>query len=69
VATIAGKPSFPAGAATPILISTGAQPTASAPLWAGESCGLVHDIKPAVEIVRDLVREAQAAMSALNATP
>jgi len=40
-----------------------------APLWAGESCGLVHDIKPAAEIVRDLVREAQAAMSALNATP
>jgi len=39
------------------------------PLWAGESCGLVHDIKPAAEIVRDLVREAQAAMSALNATP
>jgi len=44
-------------------------PTASAPRWAGESCGLVHDIKPAAEIVRDLVREAQAAMSALNATP
>jgi len=38
-----------------------------APLWAGESCGLVHDIKPAAEIVRDLVREAQDAMSALNA--
>ena len=30
-----------------------------APLWAGESCELVHDIKPAAEIVRDLVREAE----------
>ncbi len=29
-----------------------------APLWAGESCDVVNDIKPAAEIVRDLVREA-----------
>jgi nitronate monooxygenase len=39
-----------------------------APLWAGESCGLVHDIKPAAEIVRSLVREAEEAMSALDVT-
>jgi nitronate monooxygenase len=33
-----------------------------APLWAGESCTVVNDIKPAGEIVRDLVREAEAAL-------
>jgi nitronate monooxygenase len=35
-----------------------------APLWAGESCSDVNDIKPAGEIVRDLVREAEGALSA-----
>jgi nitronate monooxygenase len=29
-----------------------------ASLWAGESCSVVNDIKPAAEIVADLVREA-----------
>jgi nitronate monooxygenase len=33
-----------------------------APLWAGESCTVVNDIKPAREIVRDLVRDAIAAL-------
>lgn len=33
-----------------------------APLWAGESCSVVKDIKPAGEIVRDLVRDAATAM-------
>lgn len=32
------------------------------PMWAGESCGVVHDVKPAAEIVRDLVRDAAAAL-------
>lgn len=32
-----------------------------APLWAGESCSVVNDIKPAAEIVRDLVSDAEAA--------
>jgi nitronate monooxygenase/enoyl-[acyl-carrier protein] reductase II len=27
-------------------------------LYAGESCSLINDIKPAAEIVRDVVREA-----------
>jgi nitronate monooxygenase len=35
-----------------------------APLWAGESCELVHEIKPAGEIVRDLVREAEQLLAA-----
>jgi nitronate monooxygenase/enoyl-[acyl-carrier protein] reductase II len=33
-----------------------------APPWAGESCSVVNDIKPAGAIVRDLVRYAQAAL-------
>jgi len=33
-----------------------------APLWAGESCSVVNDIKPAAEIIHDLVRDAQAAL-------
>ncbi|TMC84775.1 MAG: nitronate monooxygenase [Chloroflexi bacterium] len=28
------------------------------PMWAGESCSVVNDIKPAAEIIRDLVNEA-----------
>ena len=29
------------------------------PMWAGESCSLVNDIRPAAQIVRDVVREAE----------
>ncbi|MGH3134053.1 MAG: NAD(P)H-dependent flavin oxidoreductase [Gaiellaceae bacterium] len=32
------------------------------PMWAGESCSVVDDVKPASEIVRDLVRDASAAI-------
>jgi nitronate monooxygenase len=35
-----------------------------APLWAGRSVSEVNDIKPAGEIVRDLVREAEEALAA-----
>jgi NAD(P)H-dependent flavin oxidoreductase YrpB (nitropropane dioxygenase family) len=35
-----------------------------APMWAGESAGAVNDVKPAAEIVRDLVREAEVALAA-----
>jgi nitronate monooxygenase/enoyl-[acyl-carrier protein] reductase II len=35
-------------------------------LYAGESCGLVHDIKPAAQIVRDVVREAEETMEELK---
>jgi NAD(P)H-dependent flavin oxidoreductase YrpB (nitropropane dioxygenase family) len=34
-----------------------------APMWAGESCSVVNDIKPAGMIVRDLVREAEAELA------
>jgi len=34
-----------------------------APLWAGESCSVVNDIKPAGEIVRELVRDAEAVLA------
>lgn len=33
-----------------------------APMWAGESCSVVNDIKPAAEIVYDLAREAAAVL-------
>lgn len=36
-----------------------------APMWAGESVSVVNDIKPAAAIVRDLVREAEAALTRL----
>jgi len=35
------------------------------PLYAGQSAGLVHDIKPAAEIVSDLVSETEAVLSGL----
>ena len=33
-----------------------------APLWAGESCSVVNDIKPAGEIVRQLIRDAEGVL-------
>lgn len=36
-------------------------------LYAGESCGLVSDIKPAAAIVRDVVAEAEAVLSEVQA--
>jgi NAD(P)H-dependent flavin oxidoreductase YrpB (nitropropane dioxygenase family) len=35
------------------------------PFWAGQSCGLVHEIKPAGEIVEDVVKEAEAVIERL----
>jgi NAD(P)H-dependent flavin oxidoreductase YrpB (nitropropane dioxygenase family) len=37
------------------------------PLWAGQSVSLVRDIKPAAEIVRDIVREAEETIGELSA--
>ena len=34
-------------------------------LYAGESCHLIHDIKPAAQIVRDMVREAEEVIERL----
>lgn len=39
-----------------------------APLWAGESCSVVNDVKPAAEIVSDLVREAEEALDVSRTT-
>lgn len=36
------------------------------PFWAGQSCSLVHDIKPAGQIVRDVVREAEQVIDRLT---
>lgn len=38
-------------------------------LYAGESCELVNDIKPAAQIVSDLMREAREAMKTLDDPP
>jgi NAD(P)H-dependent flavin oxidoreductase YrpB (nitropropane dioxygenase family) len=38
-----------------------------AALYAGESCSLINDIKPAAEIVHDIVREAEETMRSLYA--
>ncbi len=38
-----------------------------APMWAGESCSVVKAIRPAGEIVRELAREAAAALAAAAA--
>jgi hypothetical protein len=37
----------------------------NAVLYAGESCSLISDVKPAAEIVRDFVREAEAVIRGL----
>jgi nitronate monooxygenase len=37
----------------------------TAALYAGQSAGLIHDVKPAAEIVRDLVAETQAQIARL----
>jgi hypothetical protein len=34
-----------------------------APMWAGESCGVIHEVKPAAAIVHDLAKEAEAALA------
>ncbi len=36
------------------------------PFWAGQSCSLVNDIKPAGQIVRDTVREAEEIIERLH---
>lgn len=37
-----------------------------AALYAGESCSLVHDIKPAAQIVADVMREAKAVLTQMH---
>jgi NAD(P)H-dependent flavin oxidoreductase YrpB (nitropropane dioxygenase family) len=40
----------------------------AASLWAGQSVGLIHDVRPAGDIVRSLVDEAVSALDAARAT-
>jgi hypothetical protein len=42
--------------------------TQRVPMFIGESCRVVNDIKPAATIVADLVRDAEAALAAMPAT-
>lgn len=62
---VADWPRYGVGVATPDFEGD----LAYAPLWMGESCSVIHDIKPAGEIVRDLVRDAQAALTDFAETP
>lgn len=39
-----------------------------APMWAGESCSVVNDVKPAGQIVRELVTQAETALAELGTT-
>ena len=36
-------------------------------LYAGQSCSLVHDIKPAAQIVRDVMKDAEIALQRIVA--
>jgi len=36
------------------------------PFWAGQTCSLIHDIKPAGQIVRDVIREAEEVIDRLD---
>jgi nitronate monooxygenase/enoyl-[acyl-carrier protein] reductase II len=38
----------------------------SVALYAGESCSLIHDIKPAAQIVQDVMREAEEVIAHLQ---
>jgi hypothetical protein len=42
--------------------------TRRVPMFMGESCGVVNDIKPAATIVADLFRDAEASLAAMPAT-
>jgi hypothetical protein len=53
-------PRYAVGMATPAF----AGDVEDAPLWAGESCAVVHDVLSAGEIVRALARDAEAAFAA-----
>lgn len=35
------------------------------PFWAGQTCSLIHDIKPAGQIVRDIIQEAEEVIDRL----
>ncbi|HEX6064675.1 MAG TPA: nitronate monooxygenase family protein [Longimicrobiales bacterium] len=36
------------------------------PLWAGQGVGMIKDLRPAAEVLHEVVREAEAALSVLN---
>ena len=60
---IEGWPRYAPGMATPEFDGD----IEYAPLWAGESCSVVNDIKPAGEIVKDLARHAADTLAASTA--
>ena len=55
-----GPVPVPRYAAGMLTIPESTVPIEEAPLWAGHSVALIHDVRPAGDIVRDLAREADA---------
>jgi NAD(P)H-dependent flavin oxidoreductase YrpB (nitropropane dioxygenase family) len=55
-----------AGAERPPSMPRNADELETAALYAGQSAGLVRGVKPAAEIVRDLVTETEAAIARLS---
>jgi NAD(P)H-dependent flavin oxidoreductase YrpB (nitropropane dioxygenase family) len=68
--TVIGRTRRPDGSTVEILRYSATMPTGAfegdielAGLWAGQSAALVHDIKPAGDIVRELARDADAILA------
>jgi nitronate monooxygenase len=66
-----GAPVLPsllqAGVAQDIFAASAKQQNAEYfPMWSGQSVGLIHDLPGAAEVVETMVREARAALRALN---
>jgi NAD(P)H-dependent flavin oxidoreductase YrpB (nitropropane dioxygenase family) len=40
-----------------------------APLWAGESCAVIRDIKPAAQIITDLINECRVTLDSTSTEP
>ena len=73
--TLIGVSRRPDGTTVDVPRYVAAMPTAAfegdidlAALWAGESAALVHDIRPAGDIVREIARDADAILGAAVAT-
>jgi nitronate monooxygenase len=58
-----------AGAERPASLPQSIDELETAALYAGQSSGLIHDVKPAAQIVRDLVEQAEAALATYAGQP
>lgn len=58
-----------AGAERPASLPRSLDELETAALYAGQSSGLIHDVKPAAQIVRDVVAQAEAALAVYAGQP